>query len=103
MVFEGSLVVLEPCPQGKAWPAELGQQLFRTGHPTEVAHLVSPHGYRLQESPVWLSNPSCFSCISSLRSQLHRILVQLPGDMLLSSTPFFDLLDLASFLLYLQV
>ena len=103
-IFEGFLVVLKLCSQVKACPAELGQRLFGTGHPTEVvAHLVPLHGYRLQDSLVSLLNPSCFSYISSLQYQLHRILAKLPGDMLLSYTAFFDLLDLSSFLLYLQV
>lgn len=102
-LFERSQVVLEPYPQVKVCLVELGQWLFGPGHLSEVAHPIPRHGYRFQVSLVLLSNPSSLSCILSLRDQLHRILAQLPGDMLLSSTASFHLLDLAWFLLYLQV
>ena len=68
----------------------------------EVSHSIPLHGFLLQESLVHLSNPTCFSCIFSLLF-LAGILRWLPWDMLLFSTAFLYLLDLASFLLCLFV
>ena len=66
-VFGESLVILELYPQATMCPTGLALSLFGACQLTEVASLVL-----LQDSLVSLSNPSCFSCISSLPALLHR-------------------------------